>query len=334
MINWLRVLNSAGVEYVERGANVKRGEINIRCPFCGNADPSHHMGLSLTTGWWACWRNAAHRGKSPLRLLVKLLRCTYARACELAGITGDYVDPEGFDAVAARIMSRNDLDRVEEVRREFLHLPKDETRVIDARGSTRRHWEYMVNVRGFLPQDVPAFLDYAIVAGIGGAWQGRVILPYLVHNEIVAWTARAISADARLRYRDLEIESCLIPPKETLYNHDALVAGGSSLLVVEGPLDSLKLDMYGKDWGVRAVGLSTNSMTDAQIYLLEESAHRFKRVLVMMDNASTLGVIDSFKLKSRLQAIPNLGFVPVPFGKKDGAELTPRQVVHFARTIE
>ncbi|TXH49521.1 MAG: hypothetical protein E6Q97_22555 [Desulfurellales bacterium] len=332
-INWLRVLNSAGVEYIERGANVKRGEINIRCPFCGAADPSHHMGLNLTNGWWACWRNQSHRGKSPLRLLVRLLGCSYARACELAGITPDYVDPDGFDAVAARVMQRDGLQRVEEVRRDFLTFPPKEVTPITGRGQTRRHWDYLVQVRGFRPSDIQHLtLSYGILAGVGDYWRDRVMFPYLVNEELVAWTGRAI-AESNIRYKDLAVAECLIPPKQTLYNHDAALAGGEVLLVVEGPMDALKLDCYGAEWGVRAVGLSTNSISDQQIFLLEEAAPRFRRTLVMMDNSGQLSIVDSIRMKERMAQIRNLGFVPVPFGKKDGGDLAPSQVVMFARSL-
>lgn len=331
-LNWLRILNGAGIEYVERGPNVKRGEVNIKCPFCGQADPSHHMGLNLTTGWWACWRNQNHRGKSPLRLLVKLLRCSFQRACELAGITGDYIDPDGFDAVAARVMQRDGVDRVEEVRRDFLQLPR-EFRDLEYRGATRRHCDYLIHARGFRERDLDHLNDhYQIRAAVSGDFRDRIIFPYLVNGEVVTWTGRAI-ADSTLRYRDLPILESLVAPKRTVYNHDSAIQGGEVLLVVEGPFDSLKLDCYGAEWGARAVALSTNSITEDQIYLLEELSTRFRRTLMMMDNASSLGVVDSMRLKERLSQISNLGFIKVPFGAKDGGDLTPTQVVHFVRSI-
>lgn len=333
MINWLRTLNSASIEYVERGPNVKRGEVNIRCPFCGNADPSHHLGLNLTTGWWACWRNKAHRGKSPLRLLVRLLGCSYARACEIAGIGADYIDPEGFDALAARLLHGTGMIRTEEVRREFISFPERSSMLVP-KGRTRRHWEYLVRTRGFAESDLDRLISqYSLMAGVGGEVHDRVVIPYVMHGKMVAWTARAITPTATLRYRDIRLDDALVPPKHTLYNHDASLVGGRVLLVVEGPIDSLKLDYYGMDWGVRAVAASTNSLTDQQIFLLEEAAPRFTRVLMMMDNASSLGVVDSYRIKEQLSQIPNLGMTPVPFGAKDGGDLTPRQVVEFSRRI-
>jgi len=331
-LNWLRVLNSSGIEYVERGSNVAKGHVNIHCPWCGSADPSHHLGIELSTGYWGCWRNAQHRGKSPLRLLVRLLGVSYYKAREIAGLTDDYADPEGFDAVAARVMQRGQVEIEQLFKRNALKIPEGNRPIVNS-GATRRHWEYLVYDRGFLPCDIPLLLDwYLVVGSVSGTYRDRVLLPYVMEWELVAWTARAI-ADAKIRYLDLSKDECVVEPKQTLYNHDAAFAGGHTLLVVEGPFDALKLDLYGRDWGVRAVALSTNSIQDQQIYLLEEAAPNFSQVLVMMDNAGQLGVVDSMRMRELLSQVPNLGFAPVPYGRKDGGDLLPNEVINYARSI-
>ena len=329
-VNWLRLFQQHGVEFIERGANVKRGNVNIHCPFCGSADPSHHMGIDLTTGWWGCWRHQDHRGKSPLRLLVKLLGVSYFKAREIAGLDNDYVDPEGFDSMAARIMGREKLTKVEEVHREFLQFPR-EFRELEFKGAARRFCEYLVG-RGFYEPTHLANL-YQLRAAIDGRFKDRLILPYVVGGDIVSWTGRDITGTAMIRYKDLSLDESLVPGKETLFNHDACLDGGEALIVVEGPMDVLKLDYYGRDWGIRAVGLSTASLQEEQIYILEEAGPRFNQVLVMMDNASQLGFVDSMRMKDKLSQIKNLGFAKVPNSRKDAGELSPSQVVTFCRGI-
>lgn len=331
-LNWLRVLNSSGIEYIERGSNVAKGHVNIHCPWCGAADPSHHLGIELSSGYWGCWRNAQHRGRSPLRLLVRLLGVSYYRAREIAGLTDDYADPEGFDAVAARVMQRGQKEIEVLFKKDALVIPPGNRR-IESKGRTRYHWEYLVYERGFLPDDVPLLFNwYWIVGGTEGRYHDRIMLPYVVDWEIVSWTARAI-ADARIRYLDLSREESIVEPKKTLYNHDAAFDGGEVLLVVEGPFDALKIDLYAREWGVRAVAISTNSISDQQIYLLEEASQHFNKVLIMMDNAGQLGVVDSMKMRERLAQIRNLGFTSVPYGKKDGGDLLPQEVINYARAI-
>lgn len=334
-MDWLVVLREHRIPFIEKGANVKRGEINIKCPMCGSADPSFHMGLNLESGFWACWRNREHRGKSPVFLLCKLLRIPYGAARKLAGLGDDApLDPDGFDAVAARIMGRDSrIERVEQVRREFLALPREFLVITGPEHrDTLRHFEYLLT-RDFHPLDVDDLaLDYGIRAAISGPFKDRLILPYYMDGELVAWTGRAI-APAEIRYKDLSIDESLVPIKETLYNHDSLIEGGIAVIVQEGPIDALKVDLYGRDHGVRSVGLSTNSMSDEQVYLLESYAAGFNAVIAMMDNSSSLSIVDSMKLKAQLGRIKNLYIEPVPFGLKDGALLTPSQASRFTQDI-
>jgi hypothetical protein len=325
--DWPQLLQKQGIAYIERGANVKRGEINIRCPFCGTADPSFHLGLNLETGWYSCWRNrAAHSGKSPLRLLMKLLQCSYAKARELAGLGEDYVDPEGFTAAAARLMGRDKTEgRPEQIRQEFLQFDRHFVRIDEDRISTRRAWNYLYQ-RGFEAPDIDELVDlYELKTARDGNYSSRVILPYFLDRKLVAWTGRAIG-QAEIRYKDLPRDLCIVPPKETLFNHDCILDGGEVLVIVEGPLDALKLDFYGRPFGVRAVGLSTNSITEQQAILLQDADSKFGRKLMMMDNASSSGIVDSMRMKQELAGLQNLRTTRVPFGRKDGGELSRREV--------
>lgn len=337
-IDWRRLLTEQRIPFAESGANVKRGEIAIQCPFCGSADPSKHMGLSLETGWWSCWRNrAAHSGKSPLRLIMRLLGVPYGRARELAGLGADYVDPEGFDAVAARLMGRNKDIRPEQMERRFLTLDREFLPITDG-VRTRRFWNYLYAERGFkgssaAGRDVDLLCQlYDLRAGTRGAWQDRLVIPYYLDGKLVTWTGRAIS-QAVVRYKDLDLQTSVLAPKDTLYNHDCIQGGGKALVIVEGPIDALKVDFYGQPYGVRAVGLSTNSLKAAQVYLLQVAADKFERVIVMMDNATKLGLIDSMRMKSELFFLSNVSIEPVPFDAKDAGMLTPKQVIAWAQSL-
>jgi len=330
---WVALFDKQRIHYIDRGANVKRGEINIRCPWCGSADPSEHMGINLDTGWYSCWRNrAGHSGKSPLRLLMRLLNVGYNEARELAGLGEGYIDPEGFDAVAARLMGRTSAEPTHVApRREFIQFDKH-FKPMDDTVSCRRWWNYVYQ-RGFDARDILPMCDrYSIRMARDGNYAMRLILPYFLDGRLVTWTGRAI-APSTIRYKDLSVEDSLVPVKETLFNHDIAAACGrrSTLVLVEGPLDALKVDYYGAPFGVRSVGLSTNSVSEQQALLLEELAGRFKRVVLMMDNKTDYGLVDSMRMKQRLSFIRGLQVMPVPYNRPDPGELKPLEVIHWAQ---
>lgn len=291
-----------------------------------------HMGINLETGWWSCWRNRAqHSGKSPVRLLMRLLRVSFHQARELAGLSEGYVDPEGFDALAARLLRDAPVGAsAETLQRRFLEFDAEDIIPLrESRASTRRHWRYLVD-RGFNPERLAT--KYGVMAGVGGDWHDRVIIPFYLGGELVTWTGRAIST-SRLRYRDLDVEESLLAPKETLLNYDAAATGGHTLLVQEGPVDVLKVDLYAHRFGVRSVGLCTNSMSDDQAHMIRELAPGFRRVVIAMDTKNVLGITDSMRMKRTLSDIQNLGITSIPFGAGDGGALSPQQVQEWARSL-
>ena len=331
--DWIRVLDENHIPYITRGSNVKRGNVNLTCPFCGSADSGMHMGVDPVSSWWGCWRNDAHRGKSPVRLLAALLKIPYWKAREIAGLDEDYADPEEFDTAAAKFMGRGKSVETTPAHKTLVFPPYFKHIATVRSMSIWRHRRYLEK-RGFYPDDLVQLCeDYSLMATLDETFKDRIILPYYIDGALVTWTARAI-ADAVIRYKDLSLEESLISPKRTLYNHDALLGGGEALLVVEGPLDVLKLDFYGRGYGVRAVGLSTNSIHPEQIYLLEEAINSFDKIIFMLDNNPTgTGIGDSMRLKSKLSHIPNLRIMQTPYGRKDGGEMSPEEVIRFSKEV-
>jgi hypothetical protein len=287
------------------------------------------MGLNLESGFWACWRNSDHRGKSPLRLLIKLLGIPYWKAREIAGFDEGYVDPDGFSSLVQRFRSTGwSKDKAESPPIKQLEFPR-EFRAISDSLATARHWRYLLD-RGFPACDLDDLCyDYDLKATVSGYWSYRVIIPYRFDREVVTWTARHIGRDP-VRYLDLSREQSLIPPKETLFNHDAMIGGGRWLILVEGPIDTLKLDFYGKSHGVRTVGLSTNSISEDQLYLLSAGADGFDHVGVMVDNSGATSIVDGMRLKGQLAAVASdVRILKTPGREKDAGAASPRQINTF-----
>jgi hypothetical protein len=329
-INWKRLLDQHGVEYIEKGSSVVKGNIAVHCPMCGNADGGHHMGINLTTSWWGCWRNTQHRGKSPIRLLMALLKVSFAQACDLAGLDERYVDPEGWDSIKHNPFGHDDqVDKSARVTQ--LRMP-DEFREITSAVRTTRFFNYLER-RGFPLSTISELCRlYRLRAAVIGDFKDRVIMPYYMDAKLLTWTGRAVG-ETKMRYLDLAIDKSITPAKQMLYNFNATRRPDKVLLVVEGPMDALKADFFGRMHGVRAVALSTNSMSDSQIYLLEEVSGNFEQIFVVMDNGNSLGVVDSFKMKEKLATIKNIDFLAIRHEYKDFGEMPPDVIVKFCKEL-
>lgn len=289
------------VDYITKGVNVKSGEINISCPFCnksGNADPSYHLGVDSSKGYYSCWRNSEHRGKSLHRLIMTIARCSYEAACELLGNKIVRIDNGYFD----EFMNNPDtfFDEVIEIKKSlFLDVNFKEFGKSEIENP---YLNYLSN-RGF--ENVLDFcklydLRYCRV----GSYRNRVILPIYYKNELVSWTGRHIG-ETDLRYLSLSEKSgAKLSIKDMIFNFDYLSEVKKDILfVTEGPFDSLKLDYYGYDYGVAATCLFNKILRNTQISLLNKISDNFKKIVILLD---------SDELESNLKVLGALNFL----GKK------------------
>ena len=109
-MDWIRLFEANNIPWVSRGPNTKRGEVSIKCPWCGEDDPSEHLGISLDKENWGCLRSIRHRGRRPYALVQALLGCSYAQA---RIIVDQYStsDPETFEQVIAPLFDDEKIGR-------------------------------------------------------------------------------------------------------------------------------------------------------------------------------------------------------------------------------
>ncbi len=269
-MDWLELFNSHSIEYVERGSNTKRGEISVKCPFCGDDDPSQHLGISLTNDLWGCHRDATHRGKSPIRLISALLGCTYSQARLIAG-QYSAPDPASFDALPP-------LNLTSEAPRgntapPSLTMPPEFRRI-----KTGRFWLYLRG-RGFVKPD-RVVAEYQLKCAVTGRFKDRVIIPLYQNGNLIGWTGRAIiNPVSAPRYL-----SSGEAVKKTIFNEDELRAGGDLLFVTEGPFDALKVDYYGQPLGARATCGFGTSLSIDQLAII--AGLPFKRKVILFDKGA------------------------------------------------
>lgn len=324
-MDWESFFTDNNVDYITRGQNVKKGNINICCPWCGD-DPSFHMGVSLHEKGYGCWRSVSHAGKAPHRLVRALLNCSYETA-KLIVKQYSVADPQNLDEAL------NALEAGNTPRQKPAHKPKlimpSEFRDIKSTGTTARFYEYLAG-RGFNNVDELTML-YNLRSCSTGKFKDRIIIPIYRKGNLVSWTSRALGkvTDAP-RYLALsEDEGGLVNVFHTLWNWDELMYGGEVLIVVEGPFDALKLDYYISTYNCCATCTFGTSMSEEQALLIMEASRRFKRSILLYDEGATEAI---FLAKEKLvRSKVEIEFLPE--GVEDPGDMTRKQVRTFIKSL-
>lgn len=342
MFDWIAFCRGNNIPFVSEGPNVARNDVNIRCPWCGDDDPSEHMGLSRDPHrpWFGCWRNTQHRGSNPARLVARLLGCTddAARAIVEAG---DVTKIDRYVDIASRLRRRDDDDpkRVPASsppkRKPSLDMPR-EFKTITKRGVGRTFFEYLRDDRGF--DRVAELVEYYDLRYcMTGHFRYRIIVPVFdVHGALVGWTGRDVTGRSAVRYRTLsddpeKAEMQGYPPapvnlKSTVLNAD-LCRGGQTLFICEGPFDALKLDWYADDSNASAV---FGMPEPQQLALLCRLARAYEGVAVVLDRDAKARAVEFVEALRTLAAPVPVQWRQLPLGVKDPAQLEPKQARYFS----
>lgn len=286
--DWQSFLDSYNIHYVTRGANVARGHVSVKCPMCGDEDPSEHLTINLDGKGWRCYRRHEHRGVKPERLVQALLNVSYAEAVRICG--GSIFIPTDFlEVVKGKLLPK------QEVHKHTLRWPK-EFRPIDLnKPSCKPYVRYLIEERGFLKREVSYMHeDYGLSYAVEGPYRGRIIFPVHFFGNLVSWTARHINPSVELRYRTLSTSETEYDPQpavgpisDYLLWYDDLLDGGDTLCISEGPFDALKVRTLGRSRGIFATCCFTAQPSDAQIECLYDIAEGFKHRYLLLD-AGTL----------------------------------------------
>ncbi len=323
MIDWVFLFRRYKIDYVEKGPNVKKGNVNICCPFCIE-DPSHHMGINISNGYWGCWRDTHHRGKSPFRLIQKLLRCSYRESKDIVQNPLFNKTKQHYSGIGQENIDYNDRASSLKLRESFKEIKNF--------GITKKFFTYLIEERDFRKIDVKEFCRYYnLKCCLVGNEAFRLVIPIYYENELMTWTGRSIN-NSGIRYLTLLKTDSVKTTDELVYNFDECNHSPTKkiLVIVEGPLDTLKLDFYGKGLGVRVIGLFKNNMSEAQEYMVASLMRKYEKTYVLLDRGEKL---KAKELVNRLTAYGKCIYSEVPEGKKDPGELSPSEVIWFSLNL-
>lgn len=328
--DWTAFCLKNQVAFVTRGPNTGRNRISIKCPYCGAADKSQHMGLSLDVKWphWGCLRNSSHRGNNPRRLVQKLLGITYEEALRLVRGTQTADDVElsnALDALRADAAAPEQASQASE-----RPLPSECRSIADAMTSprlpgktyARKFLDYVAD-RGFGLDAYNVCVQYDLHYALTGDQEWRVVFPiHDVDGNVTGWTGREIRDAATLRYR-----SCDNLPHTAVYNIDlAARSEADTLVIVEGPIDTAKMDYYGAEHGVTAVGTLGTALPSERVSILARLARRFDRVALLFDEGTLPEVLSLAPALEELSG--NQVYLWRP-GLKDPGAMTQAQIGEF-----
>lgn len=310
--NWVAFLESHHIHYVTSGANVSRGRIAVKCPFCGAQDPSQHMSINLQHGGYHCWRNDNHDGKNPAWLVQALIGCSRERA---QTIVGEAVFIPGDLLGTVRGLVARDV----EPPRKAIKLPAEFKSFDERLPSAQRFREYLRSKdRGFTHNQIDRFTRrYGLRYATLGKFKGRIIFPVTFEGKLMTYTGRTIYKDVELRYKTLsydpELEEipAVGPISDYLLWYDQLIdnkADCDTLIYCEGPFDALKVNVLGRPHGIAATCFFTASPSQAQIDLAGDFVSIYRKRYLMLDQG-TLAValrtqIDMSTLINRVLTLP------------------------------
>ena len=318
-MDWISLLEDNFIYYVTSGKNTGKNEISVKCTWCGENDPSQHLGINLASGAYGCWRDARHRGKAPTRLVGALLGVGSTQANLIIQAYQNSPIDEFDETIPAQPRAAQ------------LHA----TRAFALRTLPAHTTPQIVKYPDDFEPLRGIFCDYLLKRGIDnqladyyclaccrvGRWKQRVIIPVFDKNfKLLGWQGRAI-VEPKKAPRYLTSHEQV---KRTVFNLQNVNKGGEILYICEGPFDAMKLDYFGKP-RIRATCSFGVTVTMEQIQLLSELCSKFSKVILMFDNDSA-GTTGGFNLSDWLSFIE---FANLPEDHKDTDKMDKDQLLRF-----
>ncbi len=322
--DWPRFLSKRGIAFRTSGGNVAKDNIVVHCPYCGSADEGQHMEISTTGRGWRCFRRPRqHYGRNPIRLVQAILGCSYEAS---AAITGQTINiPNNIVSTVNAL-----IDPPKPIMPKPLKMPA-EFKPFDGKPSSRLFVKYLLG-RHFTESQIKHLTDdFGIRYCTSGPYKGRIIFPVYYQQKLMTWTGRTVYPSEQIRYKALstnidKAERENMPPAcgpitdYLLWYDDLKHSNGSTLVLCEGPFDSLRLHILGRKVGIDSTCCFTSHPSKSQISLLGNLADKYRYRYILLDQ----GMLGSAISAAREMAALDFKVKQLPDNVKDPGELTER----------
>lgn len=287
VVRWRALLDALHVPWYDRGPNTSRGHISCKCPWCGNADPSHHLSINESNGAYRCYRDPQlHAGWS----LPWLLLALGVNSRQIDGLLTEFAGgapARTLEGIPAR--------------------PVEWERYAPAGGDTAA-LEYL-RLRGYPdPAYVCRAFDLRFTRFGRMAW--RILFPLDAGGETLGVIGRATRSTMEPRYLSQDpYGGCLyIPPHRNT----------SVLLLCEGAFDALTA-VFAAPHIVTAAAILGTDIPDARKLTLDLLARDMNRVVYIPDTNHVPSA--TYRLIKELESLPHIQHIdraPLPRGKDMG----------------
>jgi hypothetical protein len=299
--DWRSLFSELNVPWADRGPNVGPGNLGIACPWCGD-DPSHHLSVSLTKDAYYCFRDNRHRGVNPVTLVMAV--------CDI-----------GRDEATRLLNSHLDLTdaaTVKPVVPEKMLLAWDR---FHSATESRKCVNFLYD-RGF-PNPMSDIVHYDLRFAEEGEWVNRLLMPITVGGKIISWTGRALSGTLTPKYRTQSA-----PGFPVIYAPDQTKLGKVAI-IVEGPLDALKIASASRSFPWLPVALCGKQLNSAKLLEIRWFTSGCEETLVALDSDVKLGEVYEIVAELSGALKTPVRRISIPEGYKDPGELPHERVMSW-----
>jgi DNA primase len=244
---WLVLFEHMGFDQI----SINRDEIVANCPFCGN--DKRNFQANYVKNAFHCWACDA-KGR-----VVDLI-------CEKLGVSRQYVE----QYIKGTHIFPEEIDNIHS---EVLALLKNLKQHRKIHGL---HYKYKRLDRYWLGRGISEKVIRKFKLGFD-PWYQRAVIPVVSNGKLVAVIGRAVNNSLRPKYYKILPETHW-PKNNYLFAFDHVVDKHLSVIVTEGPVDTLKMHTLGFTNTVAILG---SYLSNEQAKLITEN---FERVYFMLDN--------------------------------------------------
>lgn len=301
-----RFLSDLGIEYWEKGKNIMKNFVGVKCWNCETEDPSHHLNLRVD-GWFAlCFRCGVRVIGAREVMEFVLGRSITGREFLKYLKKYRFFGEDGEGGFSSRV-------------KEVVYEGCEEW---ESFGELRRVDIEYLRERGISE-------DFAKRWGLRGG-RGRYLFYVMVpvrdlDGNVVGFVGRDVTGRSEKRF--LNSRGNLRRYLFGLYEAKDLIRRDGYVVLVEGIFDVLK----GQQGGIPVVGLMGKVMSDEQLCELLQVTKRSDVVFVMLDVDAKK---EAEELVKKLECFFDEVYVFELRGKKDLGDFTDVEVEELKRFIE